>query len=251
MKPFNIGAVTDRGRTRETNQDAYRVFIGYGEDYNDSPDFGCFIVADGMGGQQAASIVVRTFMDEVIRSLYLPLLTAMPDEPSPDVTDIMVSAVQKANWKILDTYSKGATTVTGTVIVGDLIHLVHVGNTRCYLITKDVIEQLTIDHTLQTRLIDLGPMLPPGIEEEPATVLYRAVGQAEELEVDTLTRQIKPGDFLVLCSDGIFNNCSDQTIKEIVMNFPPQAACEKLAAISNGSLGNDDVTIIVVGYRID
>src|SRR5690606_5445425 len=130
--------------------------------------------------------------------------------------------------------------------IGDLAYIAHVGDSRIYLYTKDGLEQLTRDHSLVQRLIELDQLTQEEAAEHPQkNVLYRALGQSENIEVDTLTRRLPPKARLLLCSDGLWNQVPERDIQEIVkQSNNPQDACNKLVALANKHGGMDNVTVI-------
>jgi protein phosphatase len=134
------------------------------------------------------------------------------------------------------------------VIIGDLAYIAHVGDSRIYLIHRGSIEQITRDHSLVQRLIELGQLTPEeAVDHKQPNVLYRALGQNELVEVDTLTRRLPPYSCLLLCSDGLWNQVSDDEILDIIMKHTnPQEACAKLIALANMRGGIDNVTAILL-----
>jgi PPM family protein phosphatase len=142
----------------------------------------------------------------------------------------------------------GGTTCTAVVVLGDRAYVAHVGDSRAYMITKDGLEQITRDHSMVQRLLELGQLTP----EEAATYsrrneLYRALGFKDVLEVDALSRRLPPGSRMLLCSDGLWNHVEGPEIFNIVLNHPnPQEACNKLVALANTRGGTDNITVILL-----
>ncbi|MEO8397294.1 MAG: SpoIIE family protein phosphatase, partial [Chloroflexota bacterium] len=134
------------------------------------------------------------------------------------------------------------------IIIGDLAYIAHVGDSRIYLLTKDSIEQLTRDHSLVQRLIELDQLTPEEAADHPnKNMLYRALGQNEAVEVDTLTRRLPPKARLLFCSDGLWNQVEEKDIVEVVKQTAnPQEACNKLIALANKRGGADNVTVILL-----
>ena len=160
----------------------------------------------------------------------------------------MISAVQKANAEVIARVPDGGTTLTAVAVIGDLAYVVHVGDSRVYLVTKDGIEQMTRDHSLVQRLIELDQLTREEANSHPQkNVLYRALGQNETLEVDALTRRLPPNSRLMLCSDGLWNMVSEKEIQEITMSHTnPQEACDKLVALANMYGGSDNITAVML-----
>jgi protein phosphatase len=249
---LTFGQATDVGMVRTNNQDSMLSFLSTSRTSDQRPDFGLFIVADGMGGhhdgEKASALTAHMVAAYVTSHIYLPMLNGDNDSERTPITEAMIAAVQKANGDIINKVPDGGTTLTAVAIVGDLAYVAHVGDTRIYLITKDGIEQITRDHSLVQRLIELGQLTPDEAAVHPQkNVLYRALGQSETLEVDALTRRLPPNSKLMICSDGLWNMISENEIIEITMKHSnPQEACDKLVALANTHGGTDNITAVLI-----
>ena len=246
-----FGQATDVGMVRSNNQDAAYSFFSTNRSATEYPDFGVFVVADGMGGhldgEKASALASQTVASQVIQTIFVPMMTGDADNQEP-ITETLITAIQKANTEVLHRVPDGGTTVTSAVIIGDLAYIAHVGDSRLYLFNKDLVEQLTRDHSLVQRLIELDQLTPAEAAEHPnKNMLYRALGQGETIEVDTLTRRLPPKSHLLLCSDGLWNQVEDQEIADIVKQTAnPQEACNKLIALANARGGGDNVTVLLL-----
>ncbi len=247
-----FGQVSDVGLVRSNNQDSALSFLFTSRSVDDQPDFGLFIVADGMGGhhdgERASAITTKSLAAHITHSIYLPLLNGTNDIDQVPLTEAMVNGVKKSNEEVIKHVPEGGTTVTAVVLLGDLAHIAHVGDSRAYLLTKDGIEQITRDHSLVQRLIELDQITPEEAADHPQkNVLYRALGQNETIEVDTITRRLPPESRVLICSDGLWGQVEERDLYEICMNVPdPQQACEKLAALANTHGGVDNITSILL-----
>jgi PPM family protein phosphatase len=247
-----FGQSTDVGMVRTNNQDSALSLFFTSRSAEERPDFGLFIVADGMGGhhdgEKASAMVARTIATQVTNNIYLPLLAGDSTAERPSLTETLISAVQKANADVMVKVPEGGTTLSATTIIGDLAYIVHVGDSRVYLITKDGAEQITRDHSLVQRLKELDQLTDEEALDHPQrNVLYRALGQSEQLEVDAITRRLPPNSRLLLCSDGLWNQVTDKEIGEITMSHDnPQQACDKLVALANTRGGTDNITAILL-----
>jgi PPM family protein phosphatase len=248
---LTFGQATDVGMIRSNNQDAVYSFFSTNRSADERPDFGLFVVADGMGGYQdgekASALTARTVAVQVMNTIFLPLLTGASENQEP-ISETLAAAIEKANAEVLKHVPDGGTTVTAAVIIGDLAYIAHVGDSRLYLLTKDSIELVTRDHSLVQRLIELDQLTPAEAAEHPnKNMLYRALGQSDAIEVDTLTRRLPPKSRILLCSDGLWNLVEDHEIAEIVKQTNnPQEACNKLIALANKRGGNDNVTALLL-----
>ncbi|MCU0482180.1 MAG: Stp1/IreP family PP2C-type Ser/Thr phosphatase [Anaerolineae bacterium] len=247
---ITFGQSSDIGLVRSNNQDAAMSFFFTSATADDRPDFGIFIVADGMGGhhdgEKASAIAAKTVTTHLTQNVYIPILGGNAD--IPPISEVMVTAVQKANNDIIKHVPEGGTTVTAVGVLGDLAYIAHVGDSRAYLITKDNIEQITRDHSLVQRLIELDQITQDEVHDHPQkNVLYRALGQNDNVEVDISTRRLPPNSRILICSDGLWGLVAEKDLFEIAMNHSdPQQACEKLVALANTNGGTDNITAIIL-----
>jgi serine/threonine protein phosphatase PrpC len=248
---LTFGQSTDVGMVRNNNQDAVLSFFHTSRSAEEHPDFGLFVVADGMGGhhdgEKASAMTVHILAAYVATNIYLPLVNGGSDD-FPPITETLVQAVQKANGDVIERVPEGGTTLTAVAVIADLAYVVHVGDSRAYLITKDGLDQITRDHSLVQRLIELGRLTEEEAADHPQkNVLYRAIGQNETLEVDAVTRRLPPNSRVLICSDGLWNLVDDKEIGEIVMSHDnPQEACDKLVALANTRGGADNITAVLL-----
>lgn len=247
-----FGQSSDVGRVRNNNQDSSFMFFSTSTSVDEYPDFGLFIVADGMGGhhdgEKASAITTRVLSAQIMQNVYLPLVSGeRAKEPAP-VTEALIAAVRKANLEVIRQVPEGGTTVTAVTVIGDLAHVVHVGDSRAYIITTDGVDQITRDHSLVQRLIELDQLTPEEAQSHPqANVLYRAIGQSDTLEVDAITRRLPQNARVLICSDGLWGQIDEKEIFETVMNIPdPQRATEKLVELANKRGGKDNTTVILL-----
>ncbi|MEO8610601.1 MAG: PP2C family serine/threonine-protein phosphatase [Chloroflexota bacterium] len=249
---LTFGQATDVGMVRTNNQDTMLSFLSTSRSSDQRPDFGLFIVADGMGGhhdgEKASALTAHMVASYITNNVYLPMLNNDNDSERVPITEAMIAAVQKANGDVIVKVPDGGTTCTAVAVVGDLAYVAHVGDTRVYLITKDGAEQITRDHSLVQRLIELGQLTPDEAAVHPQkNVLYRALGQSENLEVDALTRRLPPNSKLMICSDGLWNLISESEIIDITLKHSnPQEACDKLVALANTHGGVDNITAVLL-----
>jgi PPM family protein phosphatase len=250
---LQFGQSTDVGMVRSNNQDSLLTMYYSGRSSDDKPDFGLFIVADGMGGhldgERASAIVTRTVAQSVIKNIFMPMIGNTDNTVDrPPLTESLIEAIQTANTDVLSDVPDGGTTVTAVAVIGDLAYFAHVGDSRAYLVTKEGIEQITRDHSLVQRLIELDQLTPEEANDHPQqNVLYRAIGQSDSLEVDALTRRLPPNSHLLLCSDGLWGVVGDDMIYKLIRENPnPQQACDKLVAMANSMGGKDNITAVML-----
>ena len=253
-KGLSVGIAQHTGRVRTHNEDVLLVFTGELAGLESMPNFGLFVVADGMGGhalgERASSIAARTVAREALDAI-LPFLLAVPDsDPDrPSLLEIMEQAMNAANQAVFAGVPEGGgTTLTCALLIGEQLVLSHVGDSRAYLITPDSFEQLTRDHSLVQRLQELGQLSAAEAAVHPQrNVLYRAVGQGDGLEVDVESHRVPPGGALLLCSDGLWGLVPNDRLQSIIRQAPNlQAACEGMIAAANGAGGPDNITAVMV-----
>jgi serine/threonine protein phosphatase PrpC len=239
---------------RSHNEDAALVITASHDGDGALPTLGLFVLADGMGGHQsgevASSLATRAVAHHITRDFYLPaLINQEPDTSQPDLRDVLMDAVHDANDNVADRVPGGGTTLTCALVLDSRAYIAHVGDSRAYIVTAaGELDQITHDHSLVARLVELGQLTPDETAVHPQkNVLYRAVGQGGELEVDTYMRTIGDGEQLLLCSDGLWGIVGEAKMAEIVMaSSSPQEACERLVVAANEGGGRDNITIILV-----
>jgi serine/threonine protein phosphatase PrpC len=252
-KRLTLGIAQDVGHVRDHNEDVLLVFTGELGGLETMPNLGLFVVADGMGGhslgERASGIAARTVARSILNQI-LPSLLADPqaDTERPLLKDVMESAMTAANSAVVTGVPEGGTTLTCALVLGEHVILSHVGDSRAYIITEETFEQVTRDHSLVQRLKELGQITSDEAAVHPQrSVLYRAVGQGEGLEVDVIQRRLPPGASLLLCSDGLWGLVPDHKILEVVRSAPsPQSACEQLVEAANAAGGPDNITAVMV-----
>lgn len=249
---LTFGKTSDVGMMRDNNQDACLAMQLVSDTVDDRPDFGFFIVADGMGGhhdgEKASALTVETVASEMLEKIYIPMLRDFDDSDRPTIVEALVAASEKANLNVIKNVPDGGTTLTAVSVVGNLAYVAHVGDSRAYLINGGQMEQLTRDHSLVQRLIELNQLTPEEAESHPQkNVLYRAIGQSENLEVERLIRPLPQGAQMMICSDGLWGLVDDDAMKKVILESPtPQDACDKLVALANANGGTDNITVIIL-----
>ena len=249
---LTYGIASDVGMLRDNNEDASFAMHWHSNTVDDRPDFGLFVIADGMGGhldgEKASGLAVQVLAAEMLEKTYAPLLADYHLADSPTLLEALVSAAEKANLAVIKRVPGGGTTLSGVAIVDNLAYVAHVGDTRIYLLHNDQIEQLTTDHTLVQRLIEMNELTPEEAEFYPQkNVLYRAIGQNEQLKVERLVRKLPSSAQILICSDGLWELVEDETIKSVALDAEtPQAACNRLVELANERGGIDNITVIIL-----
>lgn len=242
---------TDVGRVRPNNQDAVFSFFSTGRTADDIPDFGLFVVADGLGGHQdgekASALSTRTIAQYVLKHLYTPMLLGEREYDQP-INEMIADAMLKAHTEIQMRVPRGSTTCSAVVLIGDIAYIAHVGDSRIYLVHKGSMEQLTRDHSVVQRLIELDHITPDeAAAYQNRNYLYRALGQNEDLEIDTLRRRLPANSRLVLCSDGLWGQVGEPEILDVLKETENlQEACFRLISMANMRGGADNVSVSIL-----
>lgn len=257
---LSYGYSRDIGMVRANNEDSTLAFLSSQHNTQNNPDFGVFIVADGAGGhedgEQASMLASRTVMDLISQRIFLPMLLRHIEtdaEPIPPLAEVLAEAVQTADARLREEVPGGGTTLTAAVIIGDLVHIAHVGDSRAYLISgggsePPGISQLTRDHSVAKRLEEIGQITADEAAHHPeVSRLWKMLGLSDNLEPDINTRRLPAGSWLLLCSDGLWNMVSESEIAAIVTGATtPQEAADRLVLTANTYGGLDNISVIVV-----
>jgi serine/threonine protein phosphatase PrpC len=231
MTPVRTAVLTDTGRKRRHNEDAFVV----------EPPL--FAVADGMGGAQAG---------ELASSLAAAALKDS-QEPGEGGEERVNELIQQANRRVYERQSQDAaasgmgTTMTVALVEDGRVAIGHVGDSRAYLIRNGALEQLTEDHSLVAELVRSGKLSPEEAEGHPQrSVITRALGTDPDVDVDTFSVETRPGDLFLICSDGLTTMVDDETIlAEVARNRDDlKSAAKALVRAANKGGGEDHITVV-------
>lgn len=230
---LRFAAGSHRGMIREGNEDS-----GYA-----GPRL--LAIADGMGGQAAGEVA----SSEVISTI-VPL---DDDVPGSDILTSLGTAVQRANDQLRqmvedDPSLEGmGTTLTALLWTGQRLGLVHVGDSRAYLLRDGVLTQITQDHTWVQRLVDEGRITEEEANTHPQrSLLMRALGSGDHVEPDLSIREVRAGDRYLICSDGLSGVVSHQTLEDTLASYQgPQETVQELIQLALRGGGPDNITVIV------
>ncbi|HHH83183.1 MAG TPA: serine/threonine-protein phosphatase [Chloroflexi bacterium] len=251
---IEVGTGQSAGIERSHNEDALLVLTSASAGEALLPDFGLFIVADGMGGHRAgevaSSVSIRTVARRLTQQTILQMLDLEPAEDLTPLQDLLRTALEEANEAVVEQVPGGGTTLTAAVVLGNQITIGHVGDSRAYLIQNGKAEVVTRDHSLVERLRELGQLTSEEAAIHPQrNVLYRAIGQGANLEVDVLSLAKPKGGHLLICSDGLWGVVSDDTMLQIIAQAGhPQDACDELVRAANRAGGPDNISVVLVRF---
>ena len=202
-------------------------------------------IADGMGGHAAGEVASRVAIQSVA-----PL---DDDSPGADLIGGLRSAVETASGYLHDMVAADSalegmgTTLTAVLFAGQRLGLVHIGDSRCYLMRDGQLTQVTHDHTLVQHLVDEGRITPEEASIHPQrSMITRSLTGHGELELDLSIREVRVGDRYLLCSDGLSGPVSEETLAETLRTAAdPTSACEQLVELALRAGGPDNVSVIV------
>jgi serine/threonine protein phosphatase PrpC len=223
-------AITDAGRKRRRNEDAYVL----------EPPL--FAVADGMGGAQAGEIASRI------------AASVLRDSAADSGETAVATLIQEANRRVYEAAATDearsgmGTTITAALVEDGAVRIGHVGDSRAYRVRDGRLEQLTEDHSLVGELVRSGRLSPEEADIHPQrSVITRALGTDPDVDVDTFSVETRPGDVFMLCSDGLTSMVDDRTILDIVEQHRSslEQAARALVAAANRGGGEDNITVVV------
>jgi protein phosphatase len=247
-------SVSDVGRKRKSNEDSH-----YASDQQ-----GLYVVADGMGGHAAGEVASHTAVETIEE--FIKLTSSDEEITWPFGLDETLSlsgnrlktAIRYANRRLLDAtrersdYEGMATTVVAVLAEGQRANIAHVGDSRVYLIREGALTRLTSDHSWVNEQVLSGLIDMEQARTHPLrNVVTRALGGKEDLQVDLQVLEVRDGDLLLLCSDGLTSMVSDEEILRILVaaGADIQQGASELVAAANSSGGEDNITAVLIRFH--
>jgi PPM family protein phosphatase len=240
---------TDPGKKRANNEDSFLVHDAAG----------LYVVADGVGGLEGGEVASRIAV-ETLASIVPPIRDAKPSEgdalTDSGVSAALIQAVDRANRAIRAEQSRRTeladmgTTVSAVFFAGDRAYLIHVGDSRVYLLRSNELRQLSADHTLVAEHIRTGILTPAEARTSSYRhVITRALGTRDGIAPDITSQTIRKGDVFLLCTDGLTDMVSDRELAGILASNAPREAVQELITTANLHGGADNITAVVVQVR--
>ena len=273
---FDIAGATDRGLERPDNEDqflvaelekALRVLDSSLDLPRDVQLYGgsrgrCLIVADGVGGrgggERASEVALGSIAEYTLAMLPWFFGLERSGEEQEDfeahlkaaVARCQAALVAEAERDLSGASSRMGTTLTIAYVIWPRAFVVHVGDSRCYLLRDGAIEQLTTDQTIAQRLIEEGALDPGQAERSRfAHVLWSSMGPGGSPEPEVVWVELEPEDALVLCTDGLTTHVDDARIEKIVAYAKDsREACDLLIGEANEAGGSDNITVVVARH---
>ena len=233
-------AMTDIGRKRMINQD---YVFACEQPIGKLPNL--FVVADGMGGHNAGDFASKYTVETIVENV--------KESADRQAVVILRKAIEAANEQIRmkagqeSAFQGMGTTVVAAVLNGNQMEVANVGDSRLYLV-NDTITQITKDHSLVEEMVRMG-----GIDREEArnhpdkNIITRAVGVESAVEVDFFEVELKAGDKVLMCSDGLTNMLEDEKILSVIQSQPDIDSCVKhLIDAANENGGRDNIAVLLI-----
>jgi serine/threonine protein phosphatase PrpC len=234
---YLAAALTERGRKRSSNEDAF----GY------SVEDGVFVVCDGMGGAAGGEIASSIAVDEMLRIFS----NAADAAPMPLRADQAISVANKAIYSRSERnfrLSGMGTTLVALVVEGSHAWILNIGDSRGYRLRNHCIEQITLDHSLVEEQVRLGQMTSTEALRSPLrNIITRALGTHGNVTPDVFELQAEPGDLFLLCSDGLTRELSEDAIQTLLdADLSLDDLCSSLVTAANKAGGHDNITCLLV-----
>lgn len=227
---LTIGSLSDIGISRDHQGDS----VGYANMFEKLEYWplarrkgNIYVVADGVGGRAAGEVASRLAVNAMLDGFYR--------DPSTDIRTSLLEVIREVNSYVVqenqsrETSQGMRTTIVCTVIRGQELWTIHAGDSRAYLVRNGRPSRITEDHSLPN-----------------SHIITQSLGNPAGVEPSVRWEEIRTGDIIVLCSDGLHNVVSDEQIAQTVAYHEPQAACEMLVDMANQAGGEDNITVIVI-----
>lgn len=238
---MKYSGLSSKGRVRGSNEDFFHVPF-------DEKDVALFIVADGMGGENAgevASSLAVASMAEFVRENYAS---------ASDIRLLLRQAMNEANKTVYQTarsdksFESMGTTVVATILKDGLVYVANVGDSRCYMLRNGRLKQISVDHSYVQEMVDKGMLTPTEAQVHPnRNLITRAIGVERFVEVDVFCQSWEPQDKLLLATDGLTGMLSEQTILEIVDSGADcREITQRLIQAANEAGGKDNITAVFI-----
>ena len=256
---------TDVGRTREHNEDTFAVADLTTMNASLQPEVRThttgrrgtlFMVADGMGGAAAGEVASAMATEVILAELDRRWRVGSEDDPEM-FAHALRAATEVANTKI-HSYAAAhpenrgmGTTATIVGLLADTLYVCQVGDSRAYLVRDGVASQITKDQSLMQKLVEAGEMTAEEAEvSERRNIILQALGPEPIVKVDLTSQQVKRGDTLVLCSDGLSGQVRANEIADVVKaEADLVAVCKKLIDLANENGGPDNITVVAARFE--
>jgi serine/threonine protein phosphatase Stp1 len=237
LTAWRSSARTDTGKVRARNEDAFLAL----------PQHGLWVVADGMGGHRNGALASRMIVEQLAELPGGSDLNLRVRQLRRSLHDLNRRLTREVTLVCGESDTVMGSTVVALLVDGDRAACVWAGDSRCYLWRSGNLYQISRDHSLYQQLIVEKQMSPEQAAAHPgAHALTRAVGASENLVLDVVDFTVYPGDTLLLCSDGLYQNLSGPSLGA-ALNLPsPQLALERLFELALEGAARDNISAVVI-----
>ena len=238
---------SDIGKARRDNQDSFAYSV------SDAKKLAFAVVCDGMGGAAAGNIASRMALEEFTECIRNADYNK--NVSNEQLCNLLEDAVNAANTvvhnraeEIPELHGMG-TTLVASVVLQNKVAVINIGDSRAYKINADGITKITRDHSLVEDMVRLGELTEEQAQEHPGkNLITRAIGTDSTVSGDVFFPEIKQGEYILLCSDGLSNLVSDQEILYEVMYGDNSDCCSRLIDIANDRGGFDNITVVLLAF---
>ncbi len=242
IKTFSI---TDIGKKRKMNQDYV-----YTSEMPVGPLPNLFLVADGMGGHKAGDYASKCAIETIVETVESSLDT--------ETVSVLEKAIRRANDVVRqkaesDEAMNGmGTTVVAATLDGDTLCVANVGDSRLYIVGNREIRQITRDHSLVEEMVRMGGLKREQAKNHPEkNIITRAIGAEDEVDIDFFSVVLKPGDIVLMCTDGLTNMIEDEEIRMILHGQRDLVEkAESLVNAANNNGGKDNIAVVLIEPEI-
>ena len=239
---WRVAGLTDRGAVRSHNEDNYTI----------SKDNRVFVVADGMGGTENGALASKLAVQE-LENYHKTNKLNLTDAAA--LKTWLTESILKANQVVVQTQAEtkqkmGTTIVAAVQSDNNILHIAHVGDSRAYLVRDGVTEILTSDHSVVMEMVKIGRLSKEQSKKSPFRhLITRCLGHDPEVISDYLALEVKPGDLIILATDGLSAVIDEEQIAGLIESHKePEQACKKLVEETLALGAPDNVTVIAIHY---
>jgi serine/threonine protein phosphatase PrpC len=261
---LDIGAWTSSGMVRTYNEDAFALWHGMGMQQDHQEESALVILADGMGGSAAGEVAAALAIQSLKKSLFSkPMFAGLTGTPASEPAlfqvetckELLVAALKEASAEIFAAAQGGVgkqgmgCTAELVYVAGRNLVIAHAGDSRTYHFHAGQLVQLTRDQTMVGRLVELGQLTPDEAAKHPRkSELQQALGGRPDVEPLVFDAILEPGDWVIVCSDGLSNHVSTEEMKEMLQTQAASAetAARRLVNLANLHSAMDNVTVVII-----
>ena len=240
-----VHGATDVGKERSVNEDYFII----------NREKNLFIVADGMGGHNAGDVASKNATNMADEYLTIKLINDIRGD-NRKIRETIIKSLLHAHLKILEMADKNSQyqgmgcTIVMALILGNCLHLCHVGDARAYVCNEKGIVLLTRDHSFVMDLVQKGKLTMEEARLSPMkNKLHQAIGASKTINPDYKHYILKNDDKILLCSDGLWDMMSDDQIYTVLrQDKPAKKLCDTFIKMANNAGGHDNITAVVVQH---